>query len=108
MNANWFNKNSTALQGIAALVVILSAAAGFAIWFYRSVGIDVVVISSRDPSTIPPALVLWVGQANRELHDLTLAGGAVAAAGAEERLKEGLEGTVLGRQIALRGGVDKD
>ena len=108
MNLSWFQKHSTALQGVAALSLILATAAGCLAWLYRTVGTDVAVISARDHSTIPPSLVVWVNQAHDLLRSTASATAASSSNGTEQHLKESLQGTPLGQRIAATGNIDQD
>lgn len=64
MKLEWFKNNSAALQGAAAVTVLLATVVSAAIWLYRNVGSDIVIIKSTEGSSVPPALVDWVKTAD--------------------------------------------
>lgn len=65
----WVARNSKALQGVAALVILLSSIVAVPTVIWRWLKPDLVLRVDPDTSTIPPDLVEWIGDLSEVLEE---------------------------------------
>jgi hypothetical protein len=68
--SDWFSKNSAALQGVAALTLILAASIPVLRWIVRSYRADVTVQLDWSGSAIPPDLSEWTREIGTPLQEV--------------------------------------